>query len=532
MIIGALLLGAAVAHGGDCERLRNLRLENVEIVSARAVAAGPNDARGAGGQPPEALTLPAHCRVAGILRPTPKSHIRFELWMPEVNWNGRFEGVGNGNYAGMLSIEALPHGVLRGSAIATTDTGHESTPADPQASVWARQPEKLVDFGHRAIHEMTRASKQLVHQFYGRPASHSYFVSCSNGGRQGLMSAQRYPTDYDGIVAGAPVRSWTRLNTTFMSHHRRFVAQPRARLSESQVALLQRAVLDACDAADGIVDGIVDDPRQCRFDAARLQCTSRSTDDCLTADQIETVRLLRAGTSAPDAARLAGLPPGTESEHWSTWIMGRPPMKSGYEYLSVPFFRDMLHGDANWNPQQFDPTRDSMVANRKLTPTLDADDPDLRRYFARGGKLILYTGWLDPAIPALDTIEYYEQVRQRVGAVTADHGVRLFVIPGMAHCGDGPGFSAFGQWYNGTGNPSEDVRAAVIRWVEEGRAPAELVAARSPDSFWVDPRTMLKTPAALPTRRICAFPQRARWSGRGSTDDAANFQCISPEKRL
>lgn len=531
MIIGALLLGAAAARGGDCESLRSLGLDNVEIVSARTVAAGPYDATGTGGQPPENLTLPAHCRVAGILRPTPQSHIRFELWMPTTHWNGRFEGVGNGNYAGMLSIEALPHGVLRGSAIATTDTGHESTPADPQTIVWARQPEKLVDFGHRAIHEMTRAGKQLVLRFYGRPARRSYFVSCSNGGRQGLMSAQRYPSDYDGIVAGAPVRSWTRLNTTFMFHHRRFVAQPHSRLSESQVTLLQRAVLDACDAADGIFDGIVDDPRECRFDAARLQCTSQATDDCLTADQIETVRLLRAGVSAPRTARLAGLPPGTESEHWSTWIMGRPPMKSGYEYLGVPFFRDMLHGDENWKPERFDLKHDSILAHRKLAPTLDANNPDLRRYFARGGKLILYTGWLDPAIPALDTIEYYEQVRQRVGAVTADKGARLFVVPGMAHCGDGPGYTAFGQWYNGTGNPAEDVRAAIIEWVEQDRAPAEIIAARSADSFWLDPRTMLKTGEALPTRRLCAFPQRARWTGRGSTNDAANFQCTAPEKR-
>lgn len=523
------LLSAANSQATTCEGLRSLDLASTEIVAAQEVRAGPVQMPSYMGEPAAMIHLPAHCRVAGVLRPTPDSLIRFETWMPVSGWNGRFEGVGNGNYAGMLSIEALAHGVLRGSAIATTDTGHSSTPADPQASAWGSRREKVIDFGYRAIHEMTRVSKQLVRAYYGVPPRNSYFVSCSNGGRQGLMSAQRYPQDYDGIVAGAPARSWTRLNSTFMAHHRRFTLDPETRLPEGKVALLAQAVTRVCDGADGLVDGVIDDPRLCRFDTASLQCRGEDAADCLTVKQIETVRLLRQGTSTPAFARLPGLPPGTESDAWTTWIFGLPPMRSGYDYLGTPFFRDLLYNDPAWTPAKFDLDRDSAAARRELSPILDADDPDLRRYFARGGKLILYTGWLDPAIPALDTIEYYDDVRRRVGADVADRHMRLFVVPGMAHCGDGPGFTSFGQWYNGTGRPRDDVRAALFRWVERGSAPATLAAARSGASLWTDPRVGMKPGESRPTRLVCAYPRHARWIGTGSTDEAANFACSDGE---
>jgi feruloyl esterase len=219
--------------------------------------------------------------------------------MPVRGWTGRFEGVGNGNYAGMLSAGALPYGIIRGSAIATTDTGHESTPADPRAAHWAGSREQLIDFGHRAVHLTASVAKKIVSAFYGTPARHSYFVSCSNGGRQGLMSALRYPEDFEGIVAGAPARSWTRLNSTFMSHHKRYVSDPETRLPEQKVQLLTKATTAACDAVDGVLDGIVDDPRTCTFDAAMLRCDGDESENCLTAKQLETVRLLRAGTSVP-----------------------------------------------------------------------------------------------------------------------------------------------------------------------------------------------------------------------------------------
>jgi feruloyl esterase len=280
-----------------------------------------------------------------------------------------------------------------------------------------------------------------------------------------------------------------------MSHHKRYVSDPERRLPEQKVQLLAKATTAACDAVDGVLDGIVDDPRTCTFDAAMLRCDGDESENCLTAKQLETVRLLRAGTSVPPAARLAGLPAGTESDAWSTWVFGRPSTQSGFEYLSVPFFRDFLYRDPDWTPAAFDLERDSAAAKRELAPILDADDPDLTRYFARGGKLILYAGWLDPAIPALDTIEYYEALRGRTG----------------------------------TGRPHEDVRAALFDWVENGRAPEQILAARQGESLWTDPRADMPRGNELPTRPLCAYPNRARWTGRGSTDDAANFLCVAPD---
>lgn len=509
-----------------CERIAAASVPGVEIVSATSVPATPlrpetTPTAAAGASP----ALPAHCRVSAIARPSPVSRIRIEVWLPAEGWNGRFEAVGNGNYAGMLSMDALPHGILRGSVIATTDTGHESTPRDPQLAEWAVDRERLIDFGHRAIHEMARLGKALALLHYGTAPKNSYFVSCSNGGRQGLMAAQRHPEDFDGIVAGAPARSWTRLNSAFMSHHRRFMLDPATRLPPEKVDLLRRSVLAACDARDGLQDGAVDDPRQCRFDDASLRCAAADGPDCLTERQLDTVRALRAGIAAPAAARLAGLPPGTESDAWNTWIFGQAPMKSGYDYLGTPFFRDILHRDPDWSARRFDLEADSAWAARELSPVLDADDPDLRPFFAAGGRLILYTGWLDPAIPALDTLEYYEAVRTTVGAATADNALRLFMFPGVAHCGDGPGFSSFGQWFNGTGRPEEDIRAALVDWVEHGRVPDTLIAARGGEDLWLDPRVDAATDAPPPTRLVCAHPKRARWTGRGSPEQAQNFGC-------
>lgn len=524
-IAAALTLPVAHAdEAGRCARLAEAAPPGVEITRVEHVPAGPfrPEPQSADSAP---LELPAHCRVSATARPSPTSAIRIELWMPSQGWNGRFEAVGNGNYAGMLSLGALPHGVLRGSAIATTDAGHSSTPADPKLAEWATDPEKLADFGHRAVHEMARLGKTLAAAHYGKTVDRSYFVSCSNGGRQGLMAAQRHPEDFDGIVAGAPARSWTRLNSAFMSHHRRFLLDPESRLPPEKVELLRRSVLAACDARDGLADGVVDDPRQCAFDDESLRCKDADGPACLTAQQLDTVRALRAGLAAPPQAHLAGLPPGTESDAWNTWIFGQAPMRSGFDYLGTPFFRDLLHRDPSWTALRFDLAADSARAAREASPVLDADDPDLRDFFAAGGKLILYAGWLDPAIPALDTLEYHDAVRQAVGAEVADASMRLFMFPGVAHCGDGPGFSAFGQWFNGTGKPDEDIRAALFDWVEAGRAPRALVATRGGDDLWLDPRVGARDAVPRPTRPVCAHPLRARWNGKGSVDDAANFTC-------
>jgi len=498
-LLPVLLIAAACATPlaradavAACERIADTTLSGAEVLHATAVPAGPLRADDREPAAVGTTSLPAHCRVSLVARPSPDSHIRIEVWMPSAGWNGRFEAVGNGNYAGMLSMDALPHGILRGSVIATTDTGHESTPADPKLADWAVHRGKLLDFGHRAIHEMARLGKALAALHYGTAPKNAYFVSCSNGGRQGLMAAQRHPKDFDGIVAGAPARSWTRLNSAFMSHHRRFLLDPASRLPPEKVELLRRAVLAACDARDGLQDGMVDDPRRCPFDDAVLRCEGADRADCLTDAQLDTVRALRAGIASGRAL----LP------------------RSG-----------ALPADPTRPARRRRLAADSARAARELSPVLDADDPDLRPFFAAGGKLILYTGWLDPAIPALDTLEYYEAARAAVGAATAEGSMRLFMFPGVAHCGDGPGFSSFGQWFNGTGEPAEDIRAALIAWVEQGRVPDTLVATRGGDDLWLDPRVAASGDARPPTRLVCAYPKRARWTGQGSPGQAGNFRC-------
>jgi feruloyl esterase len=517
----AALVAPSAAAGSKCEDLARLSLPNTTIVSTRATPAGSfQPARGPGIE-----GVPATCRVAGTIKPSADSDIQFEVWMPVTGWNGKFQGVGNGGFAGSIDYGALARFVSDGYAAGATDTGHRADGTDAR---WARgHSEKVIDFGHRAIHEMTDKSKAVARAFYGRAVERSYFHSCSNGGRQALMEAQRYPEDYDGIVAGAPANFWTHLLTKAAYDMQTTVADAAAYIPASKLPALEAAVLAACDARDGVSDRIVDSPAECAFDPGTLACTAAESDSCLTPAQMGALAKLYAGPRTADRTLVhRGFSPGAETGPggWALWITGSEPGNSLLAAFATGFFRDMLLEQPEWDVRTFELGRDLARADAKLAPVLNATDPDLDRFRRRGGKLILYHGWADAGIAPLNAIDYYESVRARMGTEATDGFARLFMMPGVQHCAGGPGPSTFYGPSALAHDAEHDVEKAIERWVEKGVAPDRIVAA----SYKADdkPSTGLAR-----TRPLCPYPQVARWTGAGSSDDAANFVCRLPDRR-
>jgi hypothetical protein len=452
MMLLALLTTAALA-AQPCQRLAQLTLPQVAIERAEAVP--PGSFTPPAGKP--IPNLPAFCRVAGSIKPSPDSDIRFEVWMPESNWNGRFQGIGNGGFAGSIGYGQLAAAAARGYAAASTDTGHQGGGTD---AAWAlNHPEKIVDFGHRAIHLTAVNSKAIVRAFYGRPPAHTYFASCSNGGRQALMEAQRYPEDYDGIISGAPANNWTALLSNAAWNV--LALDRESYIPPSKLPAIEAAALAACDAVDGTKDGLIKDPARCRFDPASLLCQGGESDKCLTAPQLAALKKLYAGARTSDGRQVfPGYPPGGEAQPdgWQPWITGPAPEKSLMYAFSTQFFKNMVFNDSVWDFRTFDLDRDTKIAEQKMGPVLNATNPDLSRFKARGGKLILYHGWCDAAIAAGNTINYYEAVKAKMGAAATDSFVRLVMVPGMQHC-------------SGPGDPAGTLVPAIERWVESSVAP-------------------------------------------------------------
>ena len=497
-------MAAAAPAGTPCANLTALTIPAVTISAATEVAAGAFTPPGA----QTALTVPAFCRVEAIARPTSDSEIRFEVWIPPaVAWNSKFQGVGNGGYQGSISYGAMAAAVRRGYATASTDTGH----AGDDMRFGQSHPEKLIDYGHRAIHVMTESAKLIVRNAAGRFAERSYFVGCSAGGQQALSEAQRYPADYDGIVAGDPANNRIRQTFGFLSS---WLATHDAAgapiIPPAKLALLTRSAVAACDAVDGLKDGLIDDPRRCTFDPATVACTSAAdAASCLTAPQVAAAKQMYEGTRHPRTGALifTGWPRGSEG-------FGEPASQGWRQYILDPvapmradFFRYWLFHDPNWNFRTIDLERDLAYAEQKL-PFLAAVEKDLTPFKTRGGKLISYTGWMDPVVPPQDTVAYYEGVTKTMGGPAATRDFyRLFMAPGMGHCAGGPGPNQF------------DALGALEQWVEKGLAPATMVATHS-TSGKVDR-----------TRPLCPYPQVARYKGMGSIDEAANFSCVSPTPR-
>jgi feruloyl esterase len=463
-----LFPGSLALAATSCEELSRMALRNATI-EARQLASGT-------------------CRVAATLRPTSDSEIRMELWLPAASaWNGKLLAHGNGGWSGSISAQTLEGAANRGYAAAMSDTGHQGS----SGSFALGHPEKLIDFGYRSSHEMTVAAKAITAAFYGRAASRSYWTGCSAGGRQAMMEAQRYPADFDGIVAGAPGLNWTgrALEAVWVAQavHR----DEASYIPREKYSLIHDAALAACDALDGVKDGLIADPEHCRFDPVRLQCSSSGDSACLAPEQVEAARRIYASRNEARSGRLIvpGLAPGSELG-WAT--MGGPQPLG----LGLDLFRYVVFKDAQWDYRSFRFDEDVPRTWEAEGGILNALDTNLKPFFERGGKLIQYHGWSDPQIPPGFTVDYYRSVVKALGERTVRQSYRLFMVPGMAHCGGGEGTSTF------------DMLAALEAWVERGKVPDSVPASRGSR-----------------TRPLCPYPQIAAYSGAGSIEDAANFAC-------
>ena len=492
-------------QGAACASLAARALPNTTITSAEEVTSGSFTPPG-GANP--LTNLPPFCRVTGAIAPTPDSDIRFEVWMPLANWNGKIAGVGNGGWAGVLSYGPLAEQLRRGYAASSTNTGHEARPGLDMARFAHEKPERLIDFAYRAHHETAANTKALVNAFYAKPPEHSYFIGCSSGGYEGLMEAQRFPADYDGIVAGAPANNWTRLMAGDFDGVLAVLKTPASNLSAGVLGMLYRGALSSCDAADGVVDGVIDDPRRCTFDPAALACSKRAGGSaCLTDPEVEAARRVYGGLKDPVSG--AQLYPGLARGSEPFW-----PHRDPANPFPIPLshYKWLVFGDPNWDWRTFDWKRPQdfeahQRAEARLAPILNATNPDLREFKRRGGKLLQYHGWNDQLISAENSINYYDTVEALFGSrAEVQSFYRLFMAPGMTHCGGGTGPNTF------------DMQQSLEQWVERGTAPDRVIATHAINGI-VDR-----------ARPLCVYPKVAMYTGAGDTNDAANFECRDPTR--
>jgi feruloyl esterase len=536
--IALVLLGAATA-ATPCENLATLKLPDTTITSAVVVPEGPPPARGGGGggggrggggrgggqgargggvpatpqagqqvadgarggapaagarggaapaQPP--ANIPAHCRVQLVLKPSADSLINMELWLPTQNWNGKFMGVGNGGFAG--SIQGLsgdmPQALRLGYATAGTDTGHQD-----QGGAWAiGHPEKMIDFGYRATHEMTLKAKQIVKTFYDQSPKYSYFKGCSTGGRMALMEAQRYPDDYDGIIAGSLANRHIHMWTSGFARGIDLVRNPEKAVSAEKAALVNQLVMGTCDT---LKEGFLNNPRQCKVDFSKLLCPAAKDDNtCLTAPQLKTVETYYGGMKNSKgeliySGQALGNPIGAQR--------GNPPGQGG----SFDLVR-IAYNDPNFDWQKFDLDRDMKFLDEKIG-YVDAVNPDLGKFKSSGGKLLMTHGWGDTGITPETTVWYYESVLDKMGK-NQSNWMRLFMVPGMGHCGGGPGVNTF------------DSIGTLEKWVEKGIAPDTMMGRNN---------------AGTLTRPLCPYPQYAEYKGSGDLKDASNWACKTEGKK-
>ena len=474
-----------------CQELASLNLSNGVITIAEIVGEGEFDeARGNFGSVPE------FCRVGATMSPSTDSDIKMELWLPTQNWNGKYVAVGNGAFTGNVRHSALVQPLSRGYAASSTDTGHLGN----TASFGLGHPEKVIDFGWRSVHEMNVTSKRIIAAFYDDELRYSYFTGCSAGGRQAMKEAQRFPTDFDGIVAGAPGADWTGRAAASLRIATHLRGNVSARLLEADRELVYSAAVEACDANDGLVDGLIGKPDQCDFDPTVLQCSSNTRAQCLRPEQVNTVKMIYDSPVNPVTGRaITGLLPGSEMG-WTDLGWTQSARATGLDQ-----YRYLVYGDEGWNIDQFDFETDIVKAEQTDNDTLNALDPDLSEFFGSGGKLISYHGWSDPQISPANATQYYERVVQTFGSREAFHdSYRLFMAPGMGHCAGGPGPNSF------------DSLSALEAWVEQDDAPESITAVHR-ENGEVDR-----------SRPLCPYPEVAAYTGSGSIDEAENFVCRAP----
>jgi hypothetical protein len=524
----ALALAALPAPAqSSCEALAQLKLTNATITSAKLVPAGPFAAPLYPGMPSVTMNLPAFCRVAGVATPTSDSKIEFEVWLPVSTWNGKFEQLGNGGFAGSISEASLAAALLRGFATAATDDGHHGEAVD---ATWALgHPEKVIDFGYRAVHETSVQAAAIIHAFYAKPPAHSYFVGCSDGGREALMEAQRYPNDFIGIIAGAPANYWTHLLVTAVWIEQALRNDPASALPPAKLALLQHAALSACAKLPGAKDGVLEDPRACHFDPSIVECKGADGPDCLTHAQVVAAKKIYSGPENPrtGAQIFPGYVPGTEAVpgNWAVWLTGAAPDGSRPSLAWLfgnSFFSDIVFADPKWDFRSLNFDSDVKLSDEKFASILNSNDPNLAPFQAHGGKLIQYHGWGDAAITPLNSIDYFDSVQARMALKggTANF-YRLFMVPGMSHCGGGIGATDFGQGLSPGSDAEHDVVQALDRWVTKGVAPSSLIASGTV------PNDPAKTKM---THLLCPYPQGAHYKGSGDVHDASNFVCRLPSR--
>jgi Tannase and feruloyl esterase len=493
------LFAACAMSATPCDNLSKLSLPQTAITMAASVTPGafaPPPSFSLRLQPGDIAykDLPAFCRVRATMRPTNDSEIKIEVWLPPAEvWNGKFMAVGNGGQAGEIYYHKMGLPLTLGYAVASTDTGHEGKGDDGTYALG--HPEKVIDFGYRAVHEMVMKSKAIVAEYYSRTTKYSYWNGCSTGGRQGIEDLQRYPADFDGVIAGAPAinpRSAAQVMWVAQAVHK----DEASFIPASKFPVIQKAVLNACDASDGVKDGVLENPTRCKFDPNAILCKGADGPDCLTSAQVETARKIYSPAVNPRTKEriFPGFEPGSE-KGWGFAASAQPPQ------LTLTGLRNRVFKDPNWDYKTFNFDSDVALLDRE-SQAVNAMEPNLRPFFSHGGKLLQYHGWNDNLIAPENSVNYYNSVADTLGGASkVNDSYRLFMVPGMAHCRGGDGTDRF------------DVISAMEQWVEKGKAPDSIIAKRYAGDQ-VDR-----------TRPLCPYPQVAVYQGSGSTDDAASFAC-------
>ncbi|MGH9572121.1 MAG: tannase/feruloyl esterase family alpha/beta hydrolase [Candidatus Acidiferrales bacterium] len=485
-----LFLFARPAAAKTCEDLAKLTFPQASVTIAQRLPAGsfaPPNTRAL-------ADLPAFCRIAATIKPTPVSDIKIEVWLPLTSWNGKFEAVGNGGWAGAIEYSALADALRHGFATSSTDDGDAG-----DLSLFVAHPERFVDFAYRSEHEMTLRAKAFIAAFYGRAPRYSYWNGCSGGGREALLQAYRYPDDFNGIVAGDPATF--RRNAWAMHIANAAFKNPADYIPPAKYPMIHQAVLNACDKLDGLQDGLITDPRSCHFDPETLLCKGADASNCLTQSQVQTARTILSPMKSVTGKELfPRLEPGTELR-WGRLAGGPEPAD-----LFLDYFRFIVFENPAWDWRTFETDRDTALADQDAEGII-ALNPDLSAYARHAGKLLIYHGWADQQVAPVATIEFYEAMAaaeaESAGSTSAniDDWARLFMAPGMAHCSGGEGPNQF------------DKMEVIQQWVENGKPPVQIVAAHVSNGQ-VDR-----------TRPLCPYPQAAEYKGSGSIDQAETFAC-------
>lgn len=520
--LAAAAVAVPSAFAANCEALAGLKIANTTITAAKSIAAGGFTAPGGagrGGSNPYAA-LPAFCEVHGLIKPSPTSAINFEVWLPAAGWNGKLQTVGNGGLAGTISYPAMATALKSGFATTSTDTGHTAT----EAREWMEDKERLIDYSYRGLHLTTVDAKSIVDSYYGQNAKSAIYTGCSTGGKQGLMEAQRYPDDFNGILAGDAANFWTH---QIMSEMWDGVATgtPETNLPAEKLEMIQNAVLEKCDALDGVKDGLITDPRRCRFDPKTLLCKGGDSANCLTAAQEGAVEKMYSGVVNPrtGAKLYPGFYPGSEVG----WGGRNAPVINRTTTSGVSsndFTRYALFANPAFQFRSFDFDHDAQAMDEKLAAVSNATDPNLEPFRKLGHKLLYYHGASDPLIPAQNGIDYYETVeaaQAKLGnnASKTQDFFRAFLVPGLYHCAGGPGAIGFGTSSPAsTEDADHDAVMALTRWVENSRAPEKIIAAKYVDNS--------KEKGVAFQRPLCPYPLAARYKGNGDSNDAANWNCV------